>query len=81
MTASESEKKEEPVAETPAEKVAEASDVDRPFVESDGAKTIMTYDKGGLPLYIAVAWVLFIVFYVTVMSLVALPDLKAWMAR
>ena len=51
----------------------------RPFVEDDSHQTELPYDKGGVPLYIALAWAVFIVTYITVMSVVALPDLRAWL--
>jgi hypothetical protein len=54
---------------------------DEPFVERDDRATKMAYDEGRVPLYVVVAWVLFIVAYITVMALVALPDLRAWMQR
>ena len=60
---------------------AEESDKDAPFIEHDHRQTSMAYDTGRIPLYIVVAWVLFIVAYVVVMALVALPDLRAWMAH
>ncbi len=75
MTASESKAKAE--AEEPKESAPPPGD--KPFLEQDGEKTVIPYDKGGLPIYIALAWVGFIIAYVTVMSLVALPDLKAWL--
>jgi hypothetical protein len=53
----------------------------RPFVEDDSHQTELPYDKGGVPLYIALAWAVFIVAYITVMSIVALPDLRAWLGR
>jgi hypothetical protein len=53
----------------------------RPFVEDDSHQTELPYDKGGVPLYIALAWAIFIVAYITVMSVVALPDLRAWLGR
>ena len=53
----------------------------RPFVEDDSRATELPYDKGGVPLYIALAWAAFIVAYITVMSMVALPDLRAWLGR
>jgi hypothetical protein len=54
---------------------------DEPFVEHDDRETIMPYDKGGVPVYIALLWVAFIITYIVVMSLVALPDLRSWMAH
>jgi hypothetical protein len=53
----------------------------RPFVEDDSHPTELPYDKGGVPLYIALAWAVFIVTYITVMSMVALPDLRDWLGR
>ena len=49
-----------------------------PFEESDDHTTTLGYDRGGVPLYIAIAWVVFIVTYIGVMAAVALPDLVAW---
>ena len=62
---------------------AEGSDkeADTPFIERDDKQTSMAYDSGRIPLYIVVAWVVFIVTYIVVMALVALPDLRAWMAH
>jgi len=57
-----------------------ASDRDEPFVERDDRETVMPYDKGGVPLYIGIAWVAFIIIYVVVMAMIALPDLRSWMA-
>jgi len=52
-----------------------------PFIERDDRETLLPYDKGGVPLYVALLWVGFIIAYIVVMSLVALPDLKSWMAH
>jgi len=57
-----------------------ASDPAAPFVEDDGAKTYLPYDRGGVPFYIALVWAAFIVTYIVVMSLVVLPDLRTWLA-
>lgn len=54
---------------------------DEPFVERDDRETILPYDKGGVPVYIALLWVGFIITYIVVMSLVALPDLRSWIAH
>lgn len=51
------------------------------FVEHDGEKTELPYGGGGVPFYVAIAWVAFVVVYIVVMVVVALPDLRAWMAR
>jgi hypothetical protein len=53
----------------------------RPFVEDDAHQTELPYDKGGVPIYIAIAWAAFIITYITVMSIIALPDLRAWLGR
>jgi hypothetical protein len=58
-----------------------SADDARPFVEDDAHQTQLPYDKGGVPLYIALAWAAFIVAYITVMSMVALPDLRAWLGH
>jgi hypothetical protein len=59
----------------------EGSEKEAPFIERDDRETTMAYDTGRIPLYIVVAWVCFIVAYVVVMAIVALPDLRAWMAH
>jgi hypothetical protein len=51
------------------------------YKESDHKETILGYGKGGVPFYIAIVWVLFIVAYVIVMATLALPDLRAWATR
>ena len=58
---------------------SDASEKDVPFVENDAHRTRLPYDRGGVPFYIALAWAAFIVTYIVVMSLVALPDLRAWL--
>ena len=60
---------------------SEASEKDPPFVESDQHRTRLPYDVGGVPLYVALPWVAFIIAYIVVMSIVALPDLRAWLGR
>ena len=60
---------------------SEGSDKDPPFVENDVQRTRLPYDTGGVPFYIALAWAGIIIAYVTVMSMVALPDLLAWLGR
>ena len=64
---------------TGSESKTPARDTSRLFVEDDSQPTELPYDKGGVPLYIALAWAAFIVAYITVMSMVALPDLRAWL--
>jgi hypothetical protein len=51
------------------------------FVERDREPTRLGYGSGGVPLYVSLLWVAFIIVYIVVMSLIALPDLRAWMAR
>ncbi len=48
-----------------------------PFVEGNH-ETLMTYDKGGVPLYVAVIWVAFLAAYVLYMIVYGLPDFAAW---
>jgi hypothetical protein len=60
---------------------SEAPEKDPPFVENDAHRTRLPYDRGGVPLYIGLAWAAFIVAYIIVMSVVALPDLRAWLGR
>jgi hypothetical protein len=54
---------------------------EEPFVEREDGETVLPYGNGGVPVYIALLWVGFIIVYVVVMSLIALPDLRAWMAH
>ena len=51
---------------------------DLPFVERDDEPTKMIYDHGGVPMYVAVAWVIFLACYVAYMVVYGLPDLSAW---
>lgn len=48
------------------------------FIESDHAETEMPFDKGGVPLYVAIVWVIFLACFVTYMVFYALPDFSAW---
>jgi hypothetical protein len=57
----------------------EAKPEEEAFVEHDDRATLLPYDKGGVPIYIALLWVAFIITYIVVMTLVALPDLRSWM--
>jgi len=54
---------------------------DGAFVENDASQTLLPYGDGGVPIYIAVAWVAFIVAYGTAIALLILPDLRAWMGQ
>jgi hypothetical protein len=60
---------------------SETSEKDPPFVENDVHRTRLPYDTGGVPFYIGLAWAGLIIAYITVMSTVALPDLRAWLGR
>jgi hypothetical protein len=51
------------------------------FEERDDAETRMPFGSGGVPFYISILWIGFVVVYITVMSLLALPDLRAWLHR
>jgi hypothetical protein len=46
--------------------------------DSDDAPVRLSYGPGGVPLYVAILWVAFLIAYVVVMSILALPDLRAW---
>lgn len=48
------------------------------FVEADDAETEMDFDDGGVPFYIAIAWVVFLAAYIVYMAVYALPDWAAW---
>jgi hypothetical protein len=52
-----------------------------PFVEDDAGETLLPYDKGRVPIIIAIGWVVFLATYVAVMATIALPDLKNWIAH
>lgn len=49
------------------------------FVETDDKATRFTYDKGGVPLYVALIWITFLVCYVVYMVKYALPDFTLWL--
>jgi len=66
-------------ASEPRDKAERLPDV--PFVEDDASQTLLPYDNGGVPLYIALAWVTFIVTYIVVVFLVVIPDLRAWLGH
>ena len=51
------------------------------FVEDDTRETRLPYDTGGLPWYVAVGWVVLVIAYVAIMSVLALPDLRRWLAH
>lgn len=48
--------------------------------ESDGARTTFTYGDGGVPLYVGIIWVVFVISYIAVMCAVALPDFLSWIS-
>ncbi len=50
------------------------------FTEDDRRETLLPYGDGGVPFYVAVLWAAFIVVYIVFMAVMALPDLRAWMA-
>jgi hypothetical protein len=49
------------------------------YREEDDRETRLPFGSGGVPFYVAILWVGFIVTYVVVMALLALPDLRAWL--
>lgn len=48
------------------------------FAERDDRETVLTYDKGGTPLYVIGAWVALIIAYVVYLAVYSLPDLQSW---
>jgi hypothetical protein len=53
----------------------------RDFVEDDHEETLMPMGTARVPIYVALLWVGFIAAYVIVMSMLALPDLRAWLSH
>jgi hypothetical protein len=51
------------------------------FVETDHQPTKLGYGEGGVPFYVAVIWVGYILAYILVMAYLALPDYRAWLNR
>jgi hypothetical protein len=49
-----------------------------PFDETETDATEMTFDDGGVPLYVGVIWVCFLIAYLIFVIAYALPDWKAW---
>ena len=47
--------------------------------ESD-QRVQFSYGDGGVPLYVGIAWVVFILSYLAVMAAIALPDFIAWLS-
>ncbi|MEQ8276021.1 MAG: hypothetical protein RMA76_22175 [Deltaproteobacteria bacterium] len=48
------------------------------FTEHEADRTNMTFDNGGVPLYVALIWVVFLASYVAYMVVYGLPDFSAW---
>jgi hypothetical protein len=44
----------------------------------DKVQTTMDYDHGGVPFYVAIVWVIFLLSYMVYMAVYALPDWTAW---
>lgn len=59
-------------------KASEKGAEERNFIERDDTETPMDFDKGGIPFYIAITWVVFLAAYVIYMVIYALPDWSAW---
>ena len=74
---SDAESKGPPKVEATSDPTAEAP----AFVEDDAAETRLPYDKGGVPIYIALAWAGIIITYIAVMATLALPDFRRWTAH
>ncbi len=67
-----------------SEKEQSRKEISRPaarkatLVESDYRETRMDYGHGKLPLYVAAAWGLLLLGYVSYMVVYAAPDLSIW---
>ena len=48
------------------------------FTETDDSPTQMGYGSGGVPLYVALLWMLFLASYIAYMLMYGLPDLSGW---
>lgn len=57
---------------------APASEEKQLLTEYDDQKTEMTFDNGGVPMYVALIWVAFLASYVAYMVVYGLPDFTAW---
>jgi hypothetical protein len=60
---------------------SERSEESPPFVEDDARETRLPYDKGGLPVLVAIGWLVFAVVHIAFMYLYGLPDLRRWLAH
>lgn len=56
----------------------EESAATQPYKEYDQHPTQLGFDRGGVPLYVALIWVVFLASYVAYMVVYGLPDLTAW---
>lgn len=48
------------------------------FVEHSHRETRMDFDDGGVPFYVAIVWVVFLLSYIIYMVRFAFPDWSAW---
>lgn len=48
--------------------------------ETETGRTTFTYGDGGVPLYVGIIWVIFVISYIAVMCAVALPDFLTWIS-
>jgi hypothetical protein len=64
-------------ADEPAGENAGVAEVPGPFVEGEH-ETRLEYGHGRLPLYVAVAWIIFLVAYAVYFGFYGWPDLKQW---
>ena len=51
------------------------------FVESDHAPTRFDYDHGGVPIYVGIVWVSFIIAFITFLIVYYFPDLASWFGQ
>ena len=51
------------------------------FVESDSAETRFDYDHGGVPIYVGLAWISYIVAMITFVLIYLFPDLASWFGQ
>ena len=72
----------EPVQPVAPGEVAASSEVAAPAVsvdpEPDQERVKIGYGDGGVPLYVGLIWVAFIISYFVFMAIFALPDFLSW---
>jgi hypothetical protein len=61
-----------------SEQPTNAPEEKRAFTEYEQSETELPFDKGGVPVYVALIWVGFLAVYVIYMVMYALPDYSLW---